>query len=137
MGMASHTRGAARRRSILHLDLQPFFVSVERALDPGLRDSPVVIGGRPDGSGLVAAASHEARAAGVREGQPLAAARRACPGAVFLPGDLEAYARASQDVTTLLLTFSRRIERPSADEAYLDLTREGDAAPHPVQAAEA
>jgi DNA polymerase IV len=137
MGMASQSRAAGRRRSILHLDLQPFFVSVERALDPSLRQRPVVIGGRPDGSGVVAAASHEARAAGVREGQPLAAARRACPEAAFLPGDLEAYARVSQDVTTLLLASSRRIERPSADEAYLDLTREGDSAPHPVQAAEA
>lgn len=137
MGVASQTRSAGRRRSILHLDLQPFFVSVERALAPALRGRPVVIGGRPDGSGVVAAASNEARAAGVKEGQPLAAARRACPEAVFLPGDLEAYARASQDVTTLLLASSRRIERPSADEAYLDLTRDGDATPHPVQAAEA
>jgi DNA polymerase IV len=137
MGVASHAKSAGRRRSILHLDLQPFFVSVERALDPSLRGRPVVIGGRPDGSGVVAAASHEARAAGVKEGQPLAAARRACPEAAFLPGDLEAYARASQDVTTLLLSSSRRIERPSADEAYLDLTRESDSGPHPVQAAEA
>jgi DNA polymerase-4 len=85
----------------------------------------------------VAAASHEARAAGVKEGQPLAVARQSCPQAAFLPGDLEAYARASQDVTTLLLASSRRVERPSADEAYVDLTREGDGAPHPVQAAEA
>jgi DNA polymerase IV len=137
MGSAAATRSVARRRSILHLDLQPFFVSVERALDPSLKQRPVVIGGRPDGSGVVAAASHEARAAGVKEGQPLAAARRACPGAAFLPGDLEAYARVSQDVTTLLLSSSRRVERPSADEAYVDLTREGDGAPHPVQAAEA
>jgi DNA polymerase-4 len=137
MGSTSPARTAARPRSILHLDLQPFFVSVERALDPALRNRPVVIGGRPDGSGVVAAASHEARAAGVKEGQPLALARRACPDAAFLPGDLEAYARVSQDVTTLLLGVSRRVERPSADEAYVDLTRESEAAPHPVQAAEA
>lgn len=136
MGNVSPTRSAPRRRSILHLDLQPFFVSVERALDPALRDRPVVIGGLPDGSGVVAAASREARAAGVTEGQPLAVARRACPQAVFLPGDLEAYARVSQDVTALLLAASRRVERPSADEAYVDLTREGDGGPHPVQVAE-
>lgn len=138
MGSTSQpARTGPRRRSILHLDLQPFFVSVERALDPALRGRPVVIGGQPDGSGVVAAASHEARAAGVREGQPLALARRACPGAVFLPGDLEAYARASQEVTGVLLSASRRVERPSADEAYVDLTREADGGPHPVQAAEA
>jgi DNA polymerase-4 len=135
--MASPTKSAGRRRSILHLDLQPFFVSVERSLDPSLRGRPVVIGGNPDGSGVVAAASDEARAAGVKPGQPLAAARRACPQAAFLPGDLEAYGRASQDVTTVLLGYSRRVERPSADEACVDLTREGDGAPHPVQAAEA
>jgi DNA polymerase-4 len=138
MGNTSQAaKGASRRRSILHVDLQPFFVSVERALDPSLRDRPVVIGGRPDGSGVVAAASREAREAGVKEGQPLALARRACPGAVFLPGDLEAYARASQEVTAVLLAASRRVERPSADEAYVDLTREADGGPHPVQAAEA
>jgi DNA polymerase-4 len=137
MGNASQTRSVHRRRSILHLDLQPFFVSVERALDPALRERPVVIGGQPDGSGVVAAASPEARAAGVKEGQPLAVARRACPQAVFLPGDLETYARVSQEVTAMLLAASRRVERPSADEAYVDLTREGEGAPHPVQVAEA
>ena len=86
--MASHTKSAARRRSILHLDLQPFFVSVERALDKGLRGRPVVIGGRPDGSGVVAGASHEARAAGVKEGQPLAVGRCARPQAAVLAGAL-------------------------------------------------
>ena len=106
---ASQAKAVPRRRSILHLDLQPFFVSVERALDPALRDRPVVIGGRPDGSGVVAAASREAKAAGVREGQPLAVARRTCPQAVFRPGDLEAYARVSQEVTSLLLAASRRV----------------------------
>jgi DNA polymerase-4 len=134
---AAQRKGPERRRSILHVDLQPFFVSVERSLDPALRQRPVVIGGDPDGTGVVAAASDEARQAGVREGQPLAAARRLCPQAAFLPGDLEAYARVSQDVTTVLLGASRRVERPSADEAYVDLTRDGEGPPHPVQAAEA
>lgn len=136
-GQAAAVRGAAQRRSILHVDLHPFFVAVERSLDPSLRDRAVVIGGQPDGSGVVAAASGEAQAAGVRIGQPVVMARRLCPQAAFLPGDLEAYARASQDVTSLLLTVSRRVERPSADEAYVDLTREGAGAPPPVPAVEA
>ncbi|HUG52011.1 MAG TPA: hypothetical protein VMR21_00345 [Vicinamibacteria bacterium] len=125
-----------RARRILHVDLDPFLVSVERSLDPSLRGRPVIVGGSADGSGVVAAVSVEARAAGVKPGQSLAAARRACPGGVFRPGDLLAYARFSEDVTAILQAASRRVERPSADEAYLDLTPEvGSSAP--VAAAEA
>ena len=124
-----------RRRSILHVDLDPFFVNVERSLDPSLRGRAVVVGGGDD-SGLVAAASAEARRAGVRPGQPVAAARRLCPEAVLRPGDLEAYGRVSDEVTAILLTASRRVERPSADEAYVDLTPEGPGAPAPGGAVE-
>jgi DNA polymerase IV len=125
-----------RKRSILHVDLDPFFVSVERSVDPALRDRPVVVGGRF--GGVVAAASAEARAAGVNPGQPLLVARRLCPEAVFRPGDLEKYAGISDEVTTVLLAASRRVERPSADEAYVDLTPESTAtaATPPVIAAE-
>ena len=126
-----------RTRRILHVDLDPFLVSVERSLDPSLRGQPVIVGALPDGSGVVAAASAEARAKGVKAGQPIAAARRACPEGVFRPGDLETYARFSEDVTAILQAASRRVERPSADEAYVDLTPEGSGAPSPVPAAEA
>ncbi len=119
------------------MDLDPFLVSVERSLDPSLRGRPVIVGGRPDGSGMVAAASAEARETGVRAGQSLAAARRACPLGVFRPGDLEAYARYSEDVTAILQAASRRVERPSADEAYVDLTPDGPGGASPVPAAEA
>ncbi len=111
----------ARIRRILHIDLAPFFVAVERARDPSLRDRPVVVGG--DGPlTRVAAASDEARAAGVRPGQAVSRARELCPEAVVRPGDLEAYARVSNDVTSLLLRVSGRVERPSADEAFLELS---------------
>lgn len=123
-------------RSILHVDLHPFFVSVERSLDPALRGLPVVVGGDGSGSGIVAAASDEARERGVKPGLPLAAARRLCPEAIFRPGDLETYARFSQDVTTLLLGASRRVERPSADEAFVDLTPEPPASAGAVPVAE-
>lgn len=126
-----------RRRSILHVDLDPFFVSVERSLDPSLRDRPVIVGGDAGSRGLVAAASAEAREKGVRPGLPLSTARRLCPEGVFRPGDLETYARVSEDVTAILQAASRRVERPSADEAYVDLTPEGPDAPHAVTAAEA
>ena len=124
-----------RNRRILHVDLDPFFVSVERSLEPALRGVPLVIGGDGD-VGIVAAASAEAREAGVRPGQTLAQARRLCPAARFRKGDLEAYARASQEVTAILMTVSRRVERPSADEAYVDLTPEGPSSPGAVAAAE-
>jgi DNA polymerase-4 len=130
-------KGVARgRRNILHLDLDPFFVSVERSLDPLLRGRPVIVGG--EGSlGRVAAASLEAQERGVRAGQSLAQARRLCPEAVFRPGDLETYARISDEVTSLLFSASRRVERPSSDEAYVDLTPDSPTAPNPVPAAEA
>jgi DNA polymerase-4 len=129
-------KGPGRARRILHVDLDPFFVSVERSLDPALRGRPVVVGGHEDGSGIVAAASDEARALGVRAGQTIAAARRLCPEGVFRPGDLETYARVSEEITSLLLSVSRRVERPSADEAYVDLTRESPSSPGPVAVAE-
>jgi DNA polymerase-4 len=130
-------KGVQKARRILHLDLDPFFISVERAIDPSLRGRPVVVGGAADGSGIVAAVSGEARELGVRPGQSVAAARRLCPTGVFVPGDFESYARFSEDITTILLSASRRVERPSADEAYLDLTRDAAGAPNPVTAAEA
>jgi len=117
------------------VDLDSFFVSVERSLDPSLRGRPLVIGGEGD-EGVVAAASAEALELGVEIGQSLPAARRAAPGAVFRKGDLDAYARVSEEVTALLLAASRRVERPSIDEAYVDLTPEAPQAPPPVHAAE-
>jgi DNA polymerase-4 len=124
------------RRTILHVDLDPFFVSVERSLEPSLRGRPVVVGGDGAGLGFVAAASEEARQAGVRLGMPMAQARLACPGAAFRRGDLDVYGRCSQEVTAVHLAASPRVERPSADEAFVDLTVEAPADATPVRAAE-
>jgi DNA polymerase-4 len=125
-----------RKRTLLHVDLDPFFVSVERSLDPALRGRPLIVGGDASGSGVVAAASSEAREKGVRAGQSLAEARRLCPDGIFRPGDLDAYARVSEEVTAILLATSRRVERPSSDEAYVDLTPEAAAGAGPVTLAE-
>ncbi len=122
-------------RSILHVDLHPFFVAVERSLDPSLCGRPVVVGGDGAGLGVVAAVSEEARGAGVRVGLPLGEARLRCPEAVFRRGDLAAYGRVSEEVTAVLLAASRRVERPSADEAFVDLTPESPSQ-RPVRAAE-
>ena len=75
-----------RQNSILHLDLDTFFVSVERLLDPALRNRPVIVGGSPYGRGVVAGCSYEARAYGVHSAQPTRKAFRLCPDAVFLHG---------------------------------------------------
>ena len=137
MAYAGDMKARNQRRSILHVDLHPFIVSVERTLDPGLRGRPLVIGGDARSQcGIVAAASSEAREAGVRPGQPLEVARRLCPTATFRPGDLQAYARVGQEVTTLLLYSSRRVERPSLDEAFADLTPDSGQARGPVATAE-
>ena len=120
----------------MHVDLDPFFVNVERSLDPSLRGRAVIVGGGDASSGLVAAASAEARAAGVRPGQSMALARRLSPDAVVREGDLDTYGRVGEDISAILLAASRRVERPSADEAYVDLTPEQPGAPTPVSAAE-
>ena len=125
-----------RRRSVLHVDLDPFFVAVERSLDASLRGRAVVIGGDGRGLGFVATASDEARRAGVRAGLPLAEARRLCPDAAFLKGDLDTYGRISDEVTAVLLAASRRVERPSADEAFVDLTPDSPGDSTPVRLAE-
>jgi DNA polymerase-4 len=126
----------ARPRRILHVDLAPFLVAVERMRDPSLGHHPLVIGGSGDW-GRVAAASDEARALGVEVGQPITLARRVCPEAQFRPGDLEAYARVSDEVTAILTVASPRVERPSADEAFVDLSATAGALRTAVAATEA
>lgn len=123
-----------KARSILHVDLDPFMVAVERSLDPSLRGRPVVIG--PAG-GLVAAASAEARSAGIRIGMPVIQTRDLCPEVVLRPGDLAGYARVGEHVVSILASVTRRVEQISADEAFLDLTPDGSLSGPPSIVAEA
>jgi DNA polymerase-4 len=109
-------------RYILHIDLDAFFVSVEQVLAPELRSEPVVVGGQPDRRGVVASASYEARAFGIRSGMPLAQAYRLCPKAIFLQGSFPAYRDASEKFMTILADFSPCLEPAGLDEAYLDIT---------------
>lgn len=109
-------------RQILHIDMDAFFASVEQALNPSLRGLAVVVGGRPDGRGVVAAASYPARAVGVKAGMPLSIAQRLCPHAIFLVGHYSHYEAASRRFMTILLDFSPFIEPCGIDEAYLDIT---------------
>ena len=107
---------------ILHIDLDAFFVSVEQVLAPELRGKSVVVGGRPERRGVVASASYEARAFGVRAGMPLAKAYRLCPQAIFLQGSLPRYRDVSARFMTILADFSPCLEPVGLDEAYLDVT---------------
>ncbi len=114
-------RTAEASASILHVDMDAFFVSVELLERPELRGKPVVVGGRPDQRGVVSAASYEARKYGIHSAMPLRTAGRLCPHAVFLDGHHEKYGEWSDRVATILAQFSPIVEMVSIDEAYLDL----------------
>ncbi len=107
--------------SILHVDMDAFFVSVELLDRPDLRGKPVVVGGRPDQRGVVSAASYEARKFGIHSAMPLRTAGRLCPHAVFLDGHHAKYGEWSDRVASILARFSPVVEMVSIDEAYLDL----------------
>jgi DNA polymerase-4 len=120
-----------RTRTILHVDLDAFFVSCELLRRPELVGLPVVVGGgheshpgesREPGRGVVAAASYEARTHGVRSALPLARALALCPELVVLPVDIAEYAEISRRVFAILAEFTPLIEPGSLDEAFLDLT---------------
>jgi DNA polymerase-4 len=109
-------------RRIMLVDLDAFFVSVEQVLNPELKGKPVIVGGRPDRRGVVAAASYEARAFGLHSGMPLSTASRLCPQAIFIEGSFPRYRTASQEFMAILADFSPDLEPVSLDEAYLDVT---------------
>jgi len=110
-------------RLIFHLDLDAFFVSVERILNPKLRGNPVIVGGDPKyGRGVVAACSYEARQYGLHSAMPIRTAYRLCPHGIYLHGNFSEYVRFSNAVENILSKYAPIIEQASIDEFYLDMT---------------
>lgn len=105
----------------MHMDLDTFFVSVERKLNPKLIGMPVLVGGTGD-RGVVASCSYEARAFGIHSAMPMKTARLLCPQAVVVRGDHEAYSKHSNEITDIIKESVPVYEKTSIDEFYIDLT---------------
>ena len=110
------------QRTIMHIDLDAFFVSVEQVDNPELKGKPVVVGGKPGSRGVIATASYEARAFGLHSAMPIATAVRLCPQAIFIEGNYQLYIEVSKKFMAILADFSPFLEPMGLDEAYMDVT---------------
>ena len=133
--MAAASNIPAFPRTIFHVDMDAFFVSVEELYDPSLKGKAVVVGGQRHERGVVSAASYEARKFGVHSALPLRTAAKLCPHAIFVDGHSERYRECSEKVYKVLQAFSPQVEMASIDEAYLDMTGTSRLHGPPLQAA--
>ncbi|GAB4274536.1 MAG: DNA polymerase IV [Coriobacteriia bacterium] len=118
------------------MDMDAFFAAVEQLDHPEWRGRPVIVGGSPDGRGVVSTASYEAREFGVRSAMPAAQAARRCPDAVWVWPRMDRYAELSAQVREIFRSVTPFVEPVSIDEAFLDVTP-GQSGPHPVDVARA
>ena len=107
---------------ILHADLDAFYASVEQILNPALKHKPILVGGRPESRGVVATASYEARAFGIRSAMPMRRAVQLCPDAIIVPPNFAQYKAFSARVMAILKEYSEVLENVSLDEAYIDIS---------------
>ena len=108
-------------RTIVHMDLDSFFISVERLMDSSLIGKPVIVGGTSD-RGVVASCSYEARKFGVHSAMPSRMAKQLCPHAIFIRGDMDQYSKHSNLVTQIIESEAPLFEKASIDEHYLEIT---------------
>jgi len=112
-------------RKIIHVDMDAFYAAVEQRDFPELKGQPVIVGGQPDGRGVVATCSYEAREYGIHSAMPCSRAYQLCPQGVFVRPRFPAYKKASEEIHSVFKNFTDMIEPLSLDEAYLDVTHVG------------
>ncbi|MCF7791479.1 MAG: DNA polymerase IV [Victivallales bacterium] len=109
-------------RKIIHIDMDAFYASVEQRDNPGLKNKPVIVGGKPNSRGVVSTCSYEARKYGIHSAMPSAQAYKLCPTAVFIPPEFEKYKYVSRQINEIFRGFTDLVEPLSLDEAFLDVT---------------
>ena len=124
-------------RKIIHIDLDAFYTSVEQRDNPQLADQPVVVGGRPESRGVVAAASYQARRFGIHSAMPMKTALRLCPQLVILPRRMKIYRQQSNLIRDIFRQYTDLVEPVALDECYLDVTHNRQPIPTATETAQA